>query len=103
MHMLNYNHYNNILIIITFVQRIASSTRAGGPDSINLKHYVETLDDSESGLTYPALTGQRQQSVSDAERLFSIKLMKFMERKGYKAEARYIKVVITPMISVCWK
>ena len=75
------------------VQRIGSSTRAGGPESINLKYYVEALDDPGSGLSYPSLTGQRKQSVSDVERLFSIKLMKFMERKGYKAEAKYIKVV----------
>ena len=34
------------------VQRIGSSTRAGGPENINLKHYVEALDDPESGLSY---------------------------------------------------
>ena len=51
---------------------LESSTRAGGPGSINLKQYVEALDDPQSGLSYLSLTGQREQSVSDAERLFSI-------------------------------
>ena len=54
---------------------------------------METLQDESSGLTYPALVGLRKQSVLDAERLFSLSLADFMDRKGYKAEAKYIRVV----------
>ena len=46
-----------------------------------------------SGLTYAALTGSRKQSVVDAERLFSPSLAKFMEKKGYNFEAKYIRTI----------
>ena len=39
------------------------------------------------------LTGQRKQSVQDAERMFNPSLAKFMEDRGYLFEAEYIKVV----------
>ena len=63
------------------MQRIATSTRNGGPNELCLERNVEALSDSTSGLTYPALTGSRKQSVVDAERLFSPSLAKFMEKK----------------------
>ena len=56
-----------------------------------MERFTEAL---ESGLTYPALNGQRKQSVRDAERLFSKPMLKFMLRKNYKFEADYIKVVL---------
>ena len=56
-----------------------------------LERYVEALDDPASGLTCPALTGARKQSVVDAERLFSPDLEKFMIDKGYQFEATYIR------------
>lgn len=54
---------------------------------------VEALSDISSGLTYPALTGARKQSVVDAERLFSPDLVAFMHKKGYLYEAKYIETV----------
>ena len=75
------------------LQRIAKCTRNGGPSGIELEHYVEALEDESAGLTYAALVGLRKQSVHDAERLFSENLAKFMDRKGYKAEAKYIRAV----------
>ena len=54
---------------------------------------MEALDDPTSGLTYPALTGSRKQSLVDAERLFHPNLAKFMEEKGYHYEARFIRVI----------
>ena len=45
-------------------------------------------------LTYPALTGQRKQSVTDVERLFGAELLAFMMKKGYSAEAEYIDAVL---------
>lgn len=52
------------------------------------------MEDPSSGLTYAALTGQRKQSVRDAERLFSEELAEFMNKKGYTFEERYIRVVL---------
>lgn len=75
-------------------QRIATSTREGGPNGINLAQYMEALHDQEACLTYTALTGERKQSVSDAEHLFSPSLLAFMEHKGYTCEANYIRVVL---------
>ena len=44
---------------------------------------MEALEDPSSGLTYPALTGARKQSVVDAEHLFNPDLANFMSSKGY--------------------
>ena len=55
---------------------------------------MESLHDPEARLTYTALTGERKQSVVDAERLFSPALLAFMEKKGYMCEANYIRVVL---------
>jgi len=75
------------------IQRIASHTRSGGPPKIKLERYTEALRDPTSGLTYPALVGARKQSVIDAERLFSTKLVDFMKKKGYNEEAKYIETI----------
>lgn len=69
---------------------MASSTRLGGPDCLKLER---ALYDETSGLTFPALTGQRKQSVQDAEILFSESVQNFMEKKGYTYEAKYIKTI----------
>ena len=76
------------------LQRIAQSTRSGGPATINLALYKEALYDAEAQLTYTALTGERKQSVNDAERLFSPSLLEFMEKKGHVEETKYIRVVL---------
>lgn len=55
---------------------------------------MEALEDPSSKLTYPALSGQRKQSVKDAEHLLSHEMVDFMERRNYTAEAEYIKVII---------
>ena len=54
---------------------------------------MEAAHDPSSGLTYPALTGQRKQSVIDAERLFNPDLSKYMRVMGYNYEAKYIEAV----------
>lgn len=64
-----------------------------GPSKLKLERYAEALNDTSSGLTYPAFVGSRKQCVTDAERLFSPKLAAFMEKKGYTFEAKYIKTV----------
>ena len=94
--MLNYgSHYKNCLLLswLFVLQRIASHTRSGGPDKLQLERFVEALSDPSSGLTYPALTGARKQSVVDAERLFNPDLTAFMKQKGYEYEARYTEII----------
>lgn len=54
---------------------------------------MEALHNPTSGLTLPVLTGERKQSVIDAERLFNPDLAKFMYSKGYKFEAKYTEVI----------
>ena len=54
---------------------------------------VEALENSRTGLTYPALTVVRKQSVEDVERFFGAGVVKFMQEKGYHTEAKYLGVV----------
>lgn len=61
-------------------------------NKIRLERFSEALDDAESMLTYPALTGQQKQSVRDAERLLSKEMVAFMRKKKYTTEAKYIEV-----------
>ena len=94
--MLNYgSHYKNCLLLswLFVLQRIASHTKSGGPDKLQLECFVEALSDPSSGLMYPALTGARKQSVVDAERLFNPDLTAFMKQKGYEYEARYTEII----------
>jgi hypothetical protein len=76
------------------LKRICRCTRNGGPSQLQLERYVEAVQSSDAGLTYPALIGSRKQSVEDAERMFSPSLLKFMEDKGYQYEAEYIRAVL---------
>ena len=82
------------LTCVHSLQRIATSTRTGGPSGIDLARFMECLHDPEARLTYTALTGERKQSVSDAERLFSPSVLAFMEKKGYDLEANYVRAVL---------
>ena len=56
-----------IFVFLFLIQRIATATRSGGPVQLRLERFAQALEDPDSGLTYPALTGQRKQSVQDAE------------------------------------
>ena len=53
------------------LQRMAQCTRRGSPDKLQTDRFTEALHDEDAGMTFPALTGQRKQSVQDAEILFS--------------------------------
>ena len=75
------------------VQRMGESTRKGGPDKMKTERYTEALYDPSTNLTYPALTGQRKQSIRDVEALFSKGVEDFMKRKGYKVEEEYIRAI----------
>lgn len=51
------------------------------------------MEDPTTGLTYPALTGIRKQSIEDVERLFGEGVIDFMEEHGYSPEAKYLRHV----------
>ena len=62
-------------------------------ENIRLETFVEALQNPSTGLTYPALTGVRKQSVLDVERLFGQGVIDFMDAKQYQQEARFLRVV----------
>ena len=57
---------------------------------MQLERFYEALYDESSNLTYPALTGQRKQSIRDVESLFSSDMEHFMEKKEYIYELNFI-------------
>ena len=61
--------------------------------SIRLERYKEALADRRVGLTLPALTGERKQSVKGAERLFNGNLQEWFKQNGYHEEEKYVTVV----------
>jgi len=60
---------------------------------MKLERFNEALYDPTTNMTYPALTGQRKQSIRDVEVLFSEDVERFMMRKNYKFEAEYIRAI----------
>ena len=46
------------------IQRIGNNLRRGCVRNIGLERFVEALEEPKTGLTYPALTGVRKQSVA---------------------------------------
>ena len=56
-----------------------------------ITRFMECLHDPEARLTYTALTGERKQSVADAERLFSPSVLAFI---GYDLKANYVRAVL---------
>ena len=67
--------------------------RDGGPRELQLQRFMEAVYDKDVQLSYNALIGSRKQSVSDVEQIFSSRVLKFMEDKGYKVETEYVKVI----------
>ena len=95
-YVLNYIHC--ITVYIIFLQVFAITQDVGGPEKLKLERFVEALSDPSSGLTYPALTGSRKQSVVDAECFFNPDLVTYMSvtymsGKGYDYEADFVKTI----------
>ena len=78
---------------VLLLQRIAKSLRDGGPRNLQLQRFVEAVYDQDAQLSYHALIGSRKQSVSNVEQIFSSRVLKFMESKGYTIETEYVRVV----------
>lgn len=60
---------------------------------MNLQGFDDVMLDPSTGLTHAALTGERKQSVGDAERMLSFIVAKFLKEHGYIHEATYISII----------
>ena len=65
--------------------------RRGCVKEVRLEKFAEALKDPATGLTYPALTGVRAQSVEDVEQLFGDGMIEFMRKHKYEPEAQYLQ------------
>ena len=64
------------------LKRAWKHTREAEPEDVDLPGFDEAMQDARTGLTYAALTGQRKQSVQDAERMLSFLVAQFLSEKG---------------------
>ena len=56
---------------------------SGGFQGMNLQGFDDAMLDAGTGLTHASLTGERKQSVGDAERMLSFLVAKFLREHGY--------------------
>ena len=81
------------------IKKMANCTRQGGPKTVKFERYVEAIQEKrQSKKNWPHLprSGWASQVCArcgDAERMFSLPLAEFMDRKGYTEEAKYIYAV----------
>jgi hypothetical protein len=74
-------------------KRFTQCVRSGSIPGINMRVFADALNDPKSGLTYEALTGKNKQSIPDCERMFSIGVLKYMEKHGHLTEAQFVQMV----------
>lgn len=65
------------------MKRIATSARECRYQDLDPEDFDKDHQDPNMGLSHAALTGQRPQSVEDAERLLSYHVAASMQKKGY--------------------
>ena len=75
------------------LRRIWKHTREEGPAGTDLQGFDDAMRDPNTGLTHAALTGERKQSVQDAERMLSFLVAKFLQENGYQQESKYVETV----------
>ena len=75
------------------LKRIWKHTREGGPDFCDVTSFDAAMMDPSTGLTHAALLGERKQSVTDAEKMLSYLVAKFLREHGYEREAYYVETV----------
>ncbi|XP_071126583.1 uncharacterized protein [Mytilus edulis] len=75
------------------LKRIATSTRECRYQELDPEAFDKALLDPRAGLSRAALTGQRPQSVEDAEKLLSYHVAACMQRNGFDCEAEYVSTV----------
>ena len=54
---------------------------------------MEAVHSESTQLSYHALVGTRNQSVSGVEQVFSLRVLEFFESEGYSEEAKYVRVI----------
>ena len=75
------------------LKRIWKHTREEGPPETNLQGFDDAMQDPKTGLTFAALTGERKQSVVDAERMLSYLVASFLSEHGYEKEGEFVRTV----------
>lgn len=75
------------------LKRIAGATRECRYPLLDPEAFDKAMQDPDTGLSHAALTGQRPQSVEDAERLLSYHVASSMQKNGFDQEAEYILTV----------
>ena len=60
---------------------------------MDLQGFDDALTAPNTGLTHAALTGERKQSVVDAERMLSYLVADFLSKNGYAKEGEYVATV----------
>jgi hypothetical protein len=91
------------------LKRIWKHKREGGPEGFNLQGLDDAMMDSSTWLTHAALTGERKQSVTDAERMLSFLVGKFLLQHGYVLESNSLKQLLVGTrqqiveVSASWK
>lgn len=75
------------------LKRIWKHTREEGPPGTDLQGFDDAMQDPSTGLTHAALTGERKQSVTDAERMLSYHVAKFLCENGYEKEGKFVRAV----------
>ena len=67
--------------------------RDGVYDALQYEAFADVLADPLSGLTHAALVGKRKQSVKDAERMLSYRVVASLERHEHNVEADYVRII----------
>ncbi|XP_070562220.1 uncharacterized protein [Ptychodera flava] len=76
-------------------QRIADSTRQGGPKKrgFKMKRLEEAADDPSTGITDDALTGSNKQCVGDCEKLLNLQVANWLLSHGYRTEYEHVYTI----------
>ena len=75
------------------IKRIWKNSKEEGSPGTNLQDFDDAMLDPTTEFTMAALTGERKQSVLDAERMLSYLVAKFLTEKVCTNEGEYIRVV----------
>ena len=69
----------------------------GGPEGMELRGFDDAMLDSSTGLTHAALTGERKQSVGDAERMLSFLVANSWEKMDTSGRPTTLTLLLVGM------
>ena len=75
------------------VKRIAGCCRMGQFPKVDLSIVVQTMHACHTGLIYTALPGNRKQSISDVETLYSRAVANWCKDNGFPEEVRVAEII----------